>query len=270
MSGSALLARKWRTIFSIYFQDGLAYRASGLIWITTDLVTAVTMPLVWATANKAGGSIAGFTSSDFILYYLCMLLVGSFVTSHLMWDIAMEVKEGQFSSALLRPISVYQVAFLRNVSWRIIRLSLFAPFFIVLLLLYRSYLGEAHIYLGWAFWVSVLLGHLLSFNFVMMMSMLALFTEEVMSIFELYYIPMLFLSGQLFPIALMPTWAASLSRALPFYFTSGAPTEILIGRVSGTALLPTLAMQAGWAVACYGGFRFLWKRGLRHYTAVGM
>jgi ABC-2 type transport system permease protein len=262
--------RKWRAIFSIYFQDGLAYRASGLIWITTDLVTAVTMPLVWATASKAGGQIAGFTSSNFVMYYLCMLLVGSFVTSHMMWDIAMEAKEGQFSNALLRPISFYQLTFLRNLSWRVIRLSLFAPFFLLLLFLYRGFLGETHLYMGWEFWISVLMGHLLSFNFVVMMGLLALYTEEAMSLFELYYIPMLFLSGQLFPISVMPNWAQTISRSLPFYFTTGAPTEILIGRVSGERLLGTLGMQLFWVVACYLGFRFMWSRGLKHYTAVGL
>jgi ABC-2 type transport system permease protein len=261
--------RKWRAIFSIYFQDGLAYRASGLIWIMTDVTTAVTMPLVWVAASK-GGDIRGFGTSDFVLYYLCMLLLSSFVTSHIMWELAMEIKEGQFSTALLRPISFYQVSFFRNLSWRIIRLFLFAPFFAVLLFLYRSYMGEATLYLGWEFWAALLLGHLVSFTFVMMMSMLALYTQEVMSIFELYYIPMIFLSGQLFPVALLPEWARGLAKLFPFYYTTGAPTEILIGRVTGQALYVTLGAQALWVVVSYFAAQALWRKGLRHYTGVGM
>ncbi|MFI5387883.1 MAG: ABC transporter permease, partial [Fimbriimonadales bacterium] len=204
--------RKWRAIFSIYFQDGIAYRASGLIWILTDLVTAVTMPLVWASANTGGGTIRGFTTSNFVLYYLCLLLLGSFITSHIMWDLAMEIKEGQFSAMLVRPVSFYQFTFLRNLSWRIIRTGLFFPFFIALLWAYRGYLGGAHVFVGWEFWASLVLGHLVSFTTVMMMSMLALFTQEAMSIFELYYVPMLFLSGQLFPISLLPDWARFLGK----------------------------------------------------------
>ncbi|HCE01185.1 MAG TPA: hypothetical protein DER07_09105, partial [Armatimonadetes bacterium] len=69
-------------MFAIYFQDGIAYRASGLIWITTDVVTAVTMPLVWASAAK-GGYIQGFSAGDFVVYYLSMLMIASFVTSHI-------------------------------------------------------------------------------------------------------------------------------------------------------------------------------------------
>jgi ABC-2 type transport system permease protein len=266
--GSTL--RKWNAVFGIYFQDGLAYRASGLIWITTDLVTAVTMPLVWASASKAGGAIAGFTSNGFVLYYLCVLLIGSFVTSHIMWDVAVEIKEGQFTTALLRPISFYQVMFLRNLSWRVIRLCLFTPFFLLLLWLYRGFLGDSHVHLSLLFAVSLVLGHLVSFSLTIMMSMLALFTEEVMSIFELYYIPMLFLSGQLFPVSVMPDWIQALAKLLPFYFTTGAPTEILVGRLSGPAIYPVLGMQAFWIVFCYFGARWLWRVGLKHYTAVGM
>jgi len=261
--------RKWWAVFSIYFQDGIAYRASGLIWVTVDVATAVTMPLVWARASRTG-PIGGFTSSDFILYYLCMLFLGSFVTSHIMWELAMEIKEGQFSTMLLRPMSFYQLNFFRNLSWRFIRPVLFAPFFILLLYAYRGFLVHATIHLGWQFWASLVLGHLVSFAFVMMMAMLALFTQEVTSIFELYYIPMLFLSGQLFPIAMLPVWASKLARLFPFYFTTGAPTEILIGRVSGSAVYSALGMQVLWIAICYLLSRVLWAKGLKHYTGVGM
>lgn len=263
--------RKWRAIFAIFFQEGLAYRASGIIWIMTDLVTAVTMPLVWAKASAiTNGPIGGFSASDFVLYYLCMLMLGSFVTSHIMWDLATEIREGQFSAMLMRPISFFQYTFFRNLSWRIIRSSLFAPIFVVLLFAYSGYLKDATVNLHWEFWVSLVLGHLVSFTFVMMMAMIALMVQEAYSIFELYYVPMLFLSGQLFPVSILPGWAQILAKLFPFYFTTGAPTEILIGRVSGDAILPTLMTQLLWIVICYALSRALWRVGLKHYTGVGM
>ncbi len=261
--------RKWKAVFTVFFQDGIAYRASGIIWIMTDLVTAVTMPLVWAHAT-AGKVIAGFTTSDFVLYYLCLLLLQSFITSHIMWDLAIEIKEGNFTTALLRPVSFFQYTFLRNISWRVIRMSLFAPMFIILLFVYRGYLGGAHVYLGWEFWASLILGHLVSFTFVIMMAMLALFVQESQAIFELYYVPMMFLSGQLFPVSVMPGWARSLVPLFPFYYTTGCPTEILIGRVSGAAAIHNIAIQGAWVVVSYSLYRVFWAKGLKHYTAVGM
>lgn len=256
-------------MFGIYFQDGLAYRASGIIWILTDVTAAVTMPLVWANASRSG-LIAGFSTSDFVLYYLCLLMLSSFITSHIMWDLATEIKEGQFSTALVRPISFYWVSYLRNISWRIIRVSLFAPVFLVLLFLYRGLLDKAVLNFGPEFWISLVLGHFVSFTVVMAMAMLALFIQEVYSVFELYYLPMLFLSGQLFPIAMLPGWAKGLAKFFPFYFSTGAPTEILIGRVSGESAWRAIANQVMWTGIAYAMSKALWKKGLKHYTGVGM
>jgi ABC-2 type transport system permease protein len=261
--------RKWKAVFGIYFQDGLAYRASGIIWIVTDLVTAVTMPLVWAAASKTG-DIAGYSTGDFVAYYLALFVIGSFVTSHIMWELAMEIREGQFTVALLRPMSFYAFTFIRNLTWRIMRTSLSLPFLLLLAFAYRHYLSGVQLHFGWEFWAALILGHLVSVTFVLMMSMLALFVQEAQAIFELYYIPQLFLSGYLFPIGVLPEWARNLSYFFPFYFTTGAPTEILIGRLSGAEASRAISIQLFWIVGAYLMAKILWKKGLKHYTAVGM
>ena len=58
---------QWKALFSVFLQDGLAYRAQGLIWILTDVSVAITLPLVWIAAAK-GGTIQGFAAGDFVLY----------------------------------------------------------------------------------------------------------------------------------------------------------------------------------------------------------
>ena len=257
-------------MFAIYLQDSIAYRASGFIWTLTDVATGITMPLVWVRASTASGQIGGFTQSSIVLYYLCMLFLNNFITSHIMWDLATEIREGQFTTVLIRPISYYQYTFMRNISWRLVRPVIFLPIFALLLLAYHSYLGNARLFFGWQMFASVLLGHLVSFTFVMMMTMLAFFTTEVYSIFELYYVPMMFLSGQLFPVSVMPGWAQTMAHSLPFYFTTGAPTEILVGRLHGQAVNQVLTMQLAWIIGAYLLSRVLWFKGLKFYTAVGM
>jgi ABC-2 type transport system permease protein len=263
--------RKWRAVFSIFFQEGLAYRASGIIWIMTDLVTAITMPLVWTqTSALQNGPIAGFSASDFVLYYLILLLIGSFISSHIIWEIAEEIREGKFSNQLLRPISHIQYSFFRNGSWRVMRTMLFLPIFVVLLFVYRELIGQPRVNLGIEFWLALILGHMVSFFSVYALSMLALFIEEAYTVFELYYVPMLFLSGRVFPVSVMPDWAVSLSLVFPFYYTTGLPTEIAIGKIQGATAWTYIGIQCGWIVGCYLISQVLWRKGLRHYSAVGM
>lgn len=266
------LARSWRQwagLFQIYIQDGLAYKASGMIWVMTDVSTAVTMPLVWLAA-AANGPIGGYTSSGLVLYYLCLLMLSNFITCHFMWDISSEIKEGVFSSHLVRPVPYLQFIIVRNFAWRCVRCVIFLPWFFLILYFYRGAIGEPHLNLGWEFWLSVLLGHTLSVVFVTAMAMIALFTQEAQAIFELYYIPMLFLSGQLFPLALFPDWVRNVAIVFPFYYTTGAPTEILIGRLSGAAMYPVLGIQLVWIAVSLLGFKLLWSKGLKQYASVGM
>ncbi|MCL6623344.1 MAG: ABC-2 family transporter protein [Fimbriimonadales bacterium] len=262
--------RKSWAIFRIWLLDGLAYRAAAVIWILTDVFPAVIMPLVFISATPPGGTIAGFTAPQFVVYYLGMITVVNFVVSHLMWDLAWEVKEGIFSVNLLRPVSYFQVCFLRNLAWRCLRTVLFLPILPILVGMYHGYLKDAHPYLGWHFWGALLLGHLVSFTLIFMLSLFALFLEETRTVFELYYFPMLFLSGQLFPVNVLPEWATSLAKALPFYYTSGVPTEILVGKLPLEQAGFAMMCQAGWIVLHLLLASVLWRFGLRYYTAVGM
>lgn len=261
--------RHWRALLSIFIQDGLAYKASAFIWVLTDASTAIVMPCVLIAAAQ-GGTIQGYSPQGFVLYYLTSLLVTSFCTCHFMWEVAMEVKEGQFSNYLLRPISFLQYMAARNLAWRFIRTIIFLPVYFLILWAFGANLAGASINLGPITWVSLLLSHLLSFMFVMAFSTVALFIQEATTVFELYYVPMLFLSGQLFPIALFPQWAQSLAHATPFYYTVGATNEIITGRIPPSQYGAILGTQCAWLIGSYLVYRVMFRLGLRQYSGVGM
>jgi ABC-2 type transport system permease protein len=265
-----MLFRKWRALFAIYAQEGLAYRANGFIWILTDAVPAMVMPMVFIASSKQNGVVAGLTSAQFVQYYLTMLLLTNFIISHLMWELAQEIKDGIFTMSLLRPVAYFQVCFIRNLTWRVLRLFYFLPLLAVMLLLYRGFLPEEHFHFGWEVIAAVFLGHLVSFTVVYMMSMLALFFQETFSIFGLYYFPMLFLSGQLFPIYLMPSWIVGVAKFLPFYYTTAFPVDLIMGRVALSSAPSLMLVQLAWIAVHLAIARILWHFGLRHYTAVGM
>ncbi|MCW5939587.1 MAG: ABC-2 family transporter protein [Fimbriimonadaceae bacterium] len=262
----------WRQtlgLIRIYIADGLAYRASGVIWVLTDVASAVTMPLVWLAASR-GGPIAGYSSSDLVLYYLCLLMLTSFIMCHFMWEISFEIREGMFSAHIIRPVSYMHFILSRNLAWRVVRSLIFLPFFLAILYFYLGAVEGKSVYLGWELWASVVLGHLVSVVFVTALAMIALFTQEAQSIFELYYFPMLFLSGQLFPIALLPDWVRGLAVVFPFYYTTGVPTEIMVGRLAGPAAWQAMGIQVVWIGVSYVLFRVLFAKGTRHYAGVGM
>lgn len=261
---------KWKAIIAVYMQEGFAYRANGFIWILTDCVPAMIMPLVFIAAMGSTGDIRGMDAGAFVLYYLTMLVITNFVTSHFLWDLAFETKEGIITVHLLRPVSYLTISFLRNLSWRVMRTALFLPFLLLLSLFYWRFLTEVHLHFSWQLVVSVILGHLVRFTFIFAMSMLALFFQETRSIFELYYFPMLFLSGSLIPVRVLPDWAISLAHFTPFYYTVSLPTELAVGQIVPTQSHTAMLIQIGWILFNYSASKVLFHYGMRQYTAVGM
>jgi len=266
------LAHSWRAfsaLFKIYLQDGLVYPAQGIIWILTDGITTMTMPLVMALA-AGQGQINGYQAGDFVVYYLAVLVIGCFVTCHFMWEIGFEIREGVFSAQLTRPIGYFQFIFARNFAWRLLRVILAAPIVGLLILAYRGYIGHVELYFGWELWVSIFLGHAVSLTFVIALSMIALFVQDASSIFEIHYFPMLFLSGQMFPIDVLPQWVKSISYFMPFYYTTALPTEIVLGKRAGSEALILMVGQVIWILVSYMLFRILFRKGTQHYSGVGM
>lgn len=264
-----LSLRHIKAFFKVYLLESIAYRASIVIWVGADMFAALTMPLVWLAATK-GGEIQGFTGPQFVAYYILIILLSNFITSHFAWDINYEIREGMLTSQLIRPANWLSYMFVRNLAYRCVRLAVFIPFLIVFLIAYGKNLSQVEYFLGWQFWALVVGGHILSFATVVALGMVSLFTEEAEAVFELYYFPMWFLSGMMVPIDVLPHWAQWLAKALPFYYTVGAPTEILIGRVNPADAVRIVGIQTLYIVGMYLLHRMLWKRGLKRYTGVGL
>lgn len=259
---------KFRALYGVFAQDWFAYKANGVIWVISDLVTALTMPFVWTSAASAG-LIQGYSAPAFVTYYLAMLILGSFITSHMMWEINFEIRDGLFTTYLLRPVDFFQYSMVRNFTWRTIRTLFTLPFLLALIAMYGYWVGQSKVFIGWEFWVSTLLGHGVSICFVLMLAMTSLWIQEAQTVFELYYLPQLFLSGYMFPLAMLPDWAQQISRFLPFYYTTGVPVELFVGALKPQDAHILIGVQVFWIVFTSAMARFLWRRGLKHYTGVG-
>jgi ABC-type uncharacterized transport system permease subunit len=152
-------ARKFAALVTVHWQDVLAYPVAAMIWILTDAMLALVMPAVWLAA--AGGSgMFGMTSAEMVTYYLITLVLSQFIVCHLLWDIAWSIKEGMFSIQLARPFPIYWYFMAQNLSWRVGKLILFAPFLIIYLVAYWQYLGDVPLNFSLEVSLSMFMAHL--------------------------------------------------------------------------------------------------------------
>lgn len=273
ISGAARIAaplRKWSTVFAVYLQDVLTYRSQTVIWMMTDTVPAVLMPIVWLASYHGRATIGGFSPGAMVTYYLVMLCLTHLMVSHVMWDMATEIREGRFSIFLTRPMSYMSYQYAGSLSWRLLRGVLFVPILAICLALFWRYLRWEGYHLGWSFWAAVAGGHLLSFLIGYALGLLALIFTEVRGLFLFYYMPLSFLSGEVVPLSLLPDWAEAAARLLPFRYTLAFAAEIFLNQLSRTEIAAGFGWMALWMAVWIGIARVLWRVGLRQYTGVGM
>jgi ABC-2 type transport system permease protein len=102
-----------------------------------------------------------------------------------------------------------------------------------------------------------------------LMGSLAFFAESALGIFELWLGVHAIFSGYLVPLEALPHWVRGAANVLPFRFMLGFPVETLVGLLGRHDAMMALAAQWGY-VALFGlAARWVWRVGLRTFSAYG-
>jgi ABC-2 type transport system permease protein len=120
-----------------------------------------------------------------------------------------------------------------------------------------------------AFVPVILLAFAVRFFVEWTLALAAFWTTRVSALNQMYFLLMLFFSGEIAPLELLPHSVRVIAFVLPFRWTIGFPTELLLGRLTPAQTLTGMAMQAAWLAASLVLMRFVWRAGLKVYSAVG-
>ena len=100
-------------------------------------------------------------------------------------------------------------------------------------------------------------------------AMAAFWTTRTAAINNTYFSVMMFLSGRIAPLALLPLWLKDVADLLPFYYVIAFPVEIITGRLSGAEIVSGTTTLLLWLVIAVGLLSVIWKRAVRNFSAVG-
>jgi ABC-2 type transport system permease protein len=264
--------RKYGFIFTIGLQNGLVYRWNFFIRASFSLIHLVFIFTFWNAAYRGMTQLGGFdvrqTMTYFVVVFALQFIVGAFNED---FQIGEEIRNGLINQFLLKPINYYAYRVSQFLAARTVSGALvFLPLVIISPLL-LDYLVVPH-----GLWrlplglVAMALAAVLQFTIAFCFGLLAFWFLEIQGFVILSYSMETFLSGTIFPLDLLPAWAAPIAQRLPFAYQMYFPAAILSGRLNDpAAALQGLAIQAGWVLVAVLFARLLWARGLRHHTAVG-
>ncbi len=265
--------RKYFNIFRVSLIERMAYRGDFFLGSILRFLPMITTILLWSAVYQGSGasSLAGFSYHEMIAYLLLVHISRMFSSMPgLATGIAHDIREGTIKKYLIQPLDMigYLVAYRAAHKCAYITMSClpYACLFFVCSGFFDGFpdAGTLLVYV-----LTLLLGFIIGFFFDCCIGMSGFWFLEVTSFLYVINTLNFFLSGHMFPLDLLPTFWVTLLKLLPFQYLAYFPAAVFLGKVQGWALVQGLLLEAGWAVLLVFLARWLYARGLRHYSAYG-
>jgi ABC-2 type transport system permease protein len=247
---------------------GIAYRARLTVWILSSLFPLLMMA-VWLAVVDEVGPAAGWDTSDFVSYYAAAALLYHTTSSYLIWAWDRDLRTGDLSFKLLKPIDPFHQYLAQEVGFRAVVLVVLLPVLVGVTLLLPDLTYSPSLLQWLAAVISVAAGFFLNVLMSLAFATIGFWTTQAGNLYALWWGVGAFLSGWIAPLPLLPEPVARAAVVLPFRSSMGLPLEIVLERLTTAEIGWGLAITAGWMAVFAMLYRLGWRRGLRRYQAVG-
>ena len=260
-----------RSLLEVYYAYMTVYRVELLLWAVATALPLIMLGL-WVEAGQSGSF--ALSQAQMARYFLAVFLVRELTVVWVIHEFEWEVLSGKLSPLLLHPL---------DPAWRYVAMHLGEqaarlPLAVLLLGLCGWLYPIALHQPDGSWWMPGLgraaltvLACYMAFTLLFLiqytLALLAFWVERVAALEGLLYLPYLFLSGLVAPLEVFPPSVREWVLWTPFPYLVWFPARLLTGEEVVAA--PGLAVLAGWIVLMFAVNRLVWRRGLRHYSAMG-
>ena len=251
-------------------QEGLTYRFQYCMGLVILLIPFAIKNCIWLFAFEGSKEIAGYTVETMLLYNCMMLIVGSLTGTNVNWEIADEIKTGDLSKYLTKPVVHRKYWFSKwtgnRVGQTIYAFGIFLTVFIVCPGGFGTIKCE-NIAAGLtAFGFAYILNFLIFYN----ISLLSFRFLEISSFFAAFDLILSFLNGEYLPIDLMPEAWIRICRFLPVSSGAYFVVRTIMGAYSWREFLTKSCIQLSWILLLTFCASYRWKKGIKRYESVGV
>lgn len=276
-------ARRCSAMFQTYYALMMAYRGEILLW-----AVATALPLIMAGIWVQAGESGQFTldAAQFARYWIAAYFVRQLTVVWLIHEFEWYVVSGRLSPLLLQPL---------NPNWRWIAAhfseqAVRVPFSFLLLglaflIFPMALFGNPNTPTGEGLWlpngwhvllalVCVYVAFFLRYLMQFCVAMGSFWFERIAAWEQIIFVLGLFASGMLFPLSEVPAPVREVLLWTPFPYMIYVPAMLLADgdlllKEGSSLIWQGLAVAVIWGGALYSLAVFLWRRGVKHYSAMG-
>lgn len=262
---------KYLEIAKITFKAQLAWRfdiATNVIFTIAKIIFAY---LIWDFIFTDQEIIAGFTFHSMLSYYI----INSFLSQLDMSDgvsneISARIRGGTFSKYMVIPVNIqgYFIAQTTGASVFYVLFNLIAALVWIFIFRIKFAFSANPLFITSATFL-VLLGLVFLIQLNYFLGLLTLKFQDIYLFLMIKNNLLLFITGTMIPLTLLPEKLVTVMRFLPFYYVNYLPSMLLIGR-NGDEIMYGLLLLPSWVLFFVIVNKITYKRLRVKYDGVGI
>ena len=260
-------------VFKLVWIERMAYRVNFLLEILSGIVSSLIIVFLWLAIYRSSsrGIIGGYSIEEMVTYLIGAGLINTFIlTTAENPETSQSIHEGTLSNLLVKPISPYVIWFARDLGTKVFLFFVGLIGYTVVIFFFRKYLvfPSNSTYLV-MFLISISLAGLLQFLVFEALSLLAFWVENTYGIRFTMRVIMEVVGGAIIPLSFFPSAIQKLFLMFPFHYFIYLPMKICLGKIILDQVYLEFLKEGGWIVALALINVAIWRKGIRHYVAMG-
>lgn len=262
--------KKYLAVCANSIKKNLIYRVNSLIMVFSVFFSFVVIFYFWNSIYRQGNQIGNYSLKEIISYYVFVTIFELLVVGdNTAWSIGDEIKNGQITSSILKPIKYLEFKFSQSIGGLAFRSMLFSPAIVAVFFLLKKYLVlPQNKFVFLIFILSAMISYVLYFLIYYIVGIVSFWAVDSYGFFFAAFVIINFMQGGLLPLDLLPSWFVSFGNFLPFKFLFFVPVGVVTGRT--VFQFSFVLIPIAWCVGLYFLARFLYKKGLKKYEGYGI
>jgi ABC-2 type transport system permease protein len=262
------LLKWWQTI-KISWSNHTVYRMNFFLQVIGPaLVFFFVKYNLWSSIYVSDPNIIikGYNFSQMIEYHVWAMVVGLLAKGHSAMNLSEDIRMGRISSYLIYPFNFWEFHTASFLSFQFLQ-----TFVVSLTILFVWGFGFLQMPPLDIFFNGVFYCFFVSFfwfSLQYLTGLIGFWLEETWIIRVILEIVTAFLSGAIIPLELYPKWFVNILEWTPFPYLTFYPVKTFMGQNNELAL--SYGIVSFWIIIFCMVNHFVWKKGIRLYTAAGM
>ena len=247
----------------------LAYQFQIWFNVAMEIITLVITVAFWRAVFAGQATVGGLTATDTLQYVmLARIFHDSAYATSMLREFGGLMREGGIQIALLRPLDFQGSIYLQKLALLGLNLMMRFPLALIAWLLFGLRLpADPIIWVAAA--ITLLLGFTVMFGFDWVLACAAFYTTDAWGLATARQGLVLFFSGMLLPLAIMPEGLRTIAAVLPFSQAVYLPVSVLSGLTPLVELPRIWLLQLGYAAVLLVASRLVFRRAVRAVTVQG-